>query len=89
MTPKLMMHKTTPTLMVISITRRMQAAVQCGVHPPIVHIQRFTRSQWMQLLGKFPRRITPAAAKVIGFGCKHKNTNRMQLLAGYLTVDRS
>jgi hypothetical protein len=35
----------------------------------------------MLLLGKFLRRIAPAATKVTNFGCKHKNTNKTQILA--------
>jgi hypothetical protein len=65
------------------------AAVQSGAHRSIAHIQGFTRSHWMPLLGKCPHRIAPAAAKVINFGCKHKSNNKTQLLASYLTVDQS
>jgi hypothetical protein len=57
------------------------AAVQCVAHCPIAHIQGFTRSHWMPLLGKCPRRIALAATKIINFGCKHKNTNKTKLLA--------
>jgi hypothetical protein len=57
------------------------AAVQCVAHCPIVHIQCFTRSHSMPILGKCLRLIAPAAAKVIDFRCKHKNTNKTQLLA--------
>jgi hypothetical protein len=57
------------------------AAVQCVAHCPIAHIQGFTRSHWMLLLGECPCLIAPAATKVINFGCKHKNTNKAQLLA--------
>jgi hypothetical protein len=57
------------------------AAVQCMAHRPIVHIQCFTKSHWMLLLGKCLRRIAPAAAKVIDFRYKHKNANKTQLLA--------
>jgi hypothetical protein len=59
----------------------VDAAVQCVAHRPMAHIQGFTWSHWMPLLGKCPRRIAPAAAKVINFGCKHKNTNKTQFLA--------
>jgi hypothetical protein len=55
--------------------------VQCVVHRPIAHIQCFSRSHWMPLLGKCLHRMATAAAKVINFRCKHKNTNKTQLLA--------
>jgi hypothetical protein len=57
------------------------AAVQCVAHCLIAHIQCFTRSHWMPLSGECLRFITPAAAKVIDLRCKHKNTNKTQLLA--------
>ena len=56
-------------------------AVQCVVHRPIAHIQCFSRIHWMPLSGECLRRMAPAAAKVIDFRCKHKNTNKTQLLA--------
>ncbi len=55
------------------------AAVQYGAYHLIVHIQGFTWSHWMPLLGKCLHGIAPAAAMVINFGCKHKNTNKTQL----------
>ncbi len=58
----------------------IDVAVQCVVHRLIAHIQGFTWSNWMPLSGKCPHHIAPAAAKVIDFGCKHKNTNKRQLL---------
>ncbi len=57
------------------------AAVQFMVHCLIAHIQGFTKSHWMPLSGKCPCQIALAAAEVINFGCKHKNTNKTQLLA--------
>jgi hypothetical protein len=63
--------------------------VQSGAHCPIAHIHGLTRSHWMPLSGKCLCCITPAAAKVIDFGCKHKNTNKTQLLASLLTVDQN
>jgi hypothetical protein len=51
--------------------------------------QGFTWSHWMLLLGKHLCRIAPAAANVIDFGRKHKNTNKTQLLVSWLTVDQS
>jgi hypothetical protein len=47
------------------------AAVQCGTHHPIEHIQGFIRSHWMPPLGKCLRRIAPAAAMVKEFEKKH------------------
>jgi hypothetical protein len=59
----------------------VDVAVQCVAHRPVAHIQCFTRSHWMLLSGKCLHRVAPAAAKVIDFRCKHKNTNKKQLLA--------
>jgi hypothetical protein len=53
-------------------------AVQSVAHHP-------TRSHQMLLSGKCPRRIAPAATKVMDIGCKHKNTNKTQLLASSKT----
>ena len=51
------------------------------------HIPGFTRShcQWMPPSGKCLRRIAPATAKAIDFGCKTQNTNKKQFffLASY------
>jgi hypothetical protein len=57
------------------------AVVQCVMHCPIAHIQGFTRSHWMPLLGKCPHCIALVATKVIDFGCKHNNTTKTQLSA--------
>jgi hypothetical protein len=43
------------------------AAVQCGLHHPMDHIQGFTRSHWMLSSDKCLRRIASAAAKGINF----------------------
>jgi len=43
------------------------AAVQCGEHRPMEHIQGFTRSHWMPPSGECLRRIAPAAAMVDDF----------------------
>jgi hypothetical protein len=51
-------------------------AVQCGTHLPMEHIPGFTRSHSMPLLGKCLHHITPAAAKVIDCGCKHKSLTK-------------
>ena len=40
------------------------AAVRCGAHRPMEHIQGFTRSHWMLPLVECLRRIAPAAAMV-------------------------
>jgi hypothetical protein len=48
------------------------AAVRCGAHRPMKHIQGFTQSQWMPPLGKCSHRIAAAAAMVANFGRKHK-----------------
>jgi hypothetical protein len=45
--------------------------VLCGAHHLMERIQGFTRSHWMLLLGKFLRRIAPAATKVIDLTQKH------------------
>jgi hypothetical protein len=46
------------------------AAIQCGVHCLMEHIQGFPRSHWMPPLGECLRRIAPAAAMVDNFGCQ-------------------
>jgi hypothetical protein len=43
------------------------AAVRCGAHRPMEHIQGFTRSHWMPPSGKCLRRIAPTAAMVDEF----------------------
>ena len=43
------------------------AAVLCGAHRPMEHIQGFTRSHWMPPSGECLRRIVPAAAMVDDF----------------------
>jgi hypothetical protein len=45
------------------------------------HIQGFTGSPWMPLLGKCLRRIAPAAAMINKFVETTQNTNKTQLLA--------
>ncbi len=67
----------------------VDAVVQCGTHCPMEHIPGFTRSHWMPPSGKCLHCIALAAAKVINFSCKHKNTNKTQLLASSLMVDQS
>jgi len=40
------------------------AAVRCRAHCPMEHIQGFTQSHWMPLLGECLRHIAPTAAMV-------------------------
>ncbi len=56
-------------------------AVQCGVHCPMEYILSFTRSHRMLQLGKSLGGIAPVTAMVNNFDCKHKHTNKTQLLA--------
>jgi hypothetical protein len=49
------------------------AAVQCGAHLPIKHIQGFT---WMVPLGKCLRRIAPATAMVEDIECNTKTLTK-------------
>ena len=52
----------------ISVAMAMHdAAVRCGAHRPMEHIQGFTRSHWMPPLGECLRRIAPTAAMVDEF----------------------
>jgi hypothetical protein len=60
------------------------AVKQCRAHPLMEHIQGFTRSHWMPPLGKCLRCIALEVAMVDNFECKHKNTNKTQLLASNL-----
>jgi hypothetical protein len=59
------------------------AVVPCGVHPPMEHIQGFTRSHWMSPSGKCLRCIALVAAMVDEFveNTQKQNTNKTQLLA--------
>ena len=57
------------------------AALQRGVYRPVEHIQGFTGSHWMPLLGECLRRITPAATMVNKFVITTQNTTKTQLLA--------
>jgi hypothetical protein len=56
------------------------AAVQCGAHLPIEHIQGVTWSHWMPPSGECLRHIAPATAMVDGFVETTLNTNKTQLL---------
>jgi hypothetical protein len=48
------------------------AAVPCGAHRPMKHIQGFTQNHWMPPLGELSHCIAAAAAMVDNFGQKHK-----------------
>ena len=52
------------------------AAVQCGAHSPMKHIQGFTQSHWMPPLGECSHCIAAAAAMVNDFGQKHKTLTK-------------
>ena len=59
------------------------AALRCGAHRPIEHVQGFTGTgcHWMPLSGECLCRIAPAAAIVNKFVITTQNTNKTQLLA--------
>ena len=57
------------------------AAVQCGAHRPLEHVEGFIWSHWMPPLGKCLRRIAPVAAAVEEFAETTQNTNKTQLIA--------
>jgi hypothetical protein len=59
----------------------VDAAVRCGSHRPMEHIQGFTWSHWMPPLVECLRCITPGAAMVDEFERNTQNTNKTQLLA--------
>jgi hypothetical protein len=65
------------------------AAIQCGSHRPMEHVQGFTGSHWMPPLGKCLRRIAPAAAMVNKFVEITQNTNKTQLLASNYSTFRA
>jgi hypothetical protein len=57
------------------------AAVRCGAHHPIEHVQGFTRSHWMPPSVECSHHIAQAAAMVNEFVETTQNTNKTQLLA--------
>ena len=57
------------------------AAVWCGAHRPMEHIQGFTRSHWMPPLGECLCHIAPAVTMVDQFVETTQNTNKTQLIA--------
>jgi hypothetical protein len=57
------------------------AAVRCGAHCPIEHVQGFTRSHCMPPSGKCLHPIAPATVMVNEFVETTQNTNKTQLLA--------
>ncbi len=64
------------------------AAVQCGVHLPMKHIQGFTRSHWMLPLGKCLCHIAPTAVTVHKIVENTQNTNKNYFqLATYGTIN--
>jgi hypothetical protein len=63
--------------MAISIAMAMQRYdVRREAHPPMEHIQGFTRSHWMPPSGECLRRIAPAAAMVDDFEKTHKTLTK-------------
>jgi len=52
------------------------AAVQCGAHHPMEHIQGFTQSHWMPPLVKFLHCIAPATTMVKEFESNTQNTKK-------------
>jgi hypothetical protein len=64
------------------------AAVQCGVHRPMEHIQGFTRSPWMLPLGKCLCRIAPAAVMVHELVENTQNTNKKLFSASNLRYNQ-
>ena len=52
------------------------AAVQCGAHHPMEHIQGFTRRLWMPPSGKCLSPIAPLAAIVSSFIVTHKTLTK-------------
>jgi hypothetical protein len=66
-----------------------KAAVRCGAHRPMDHIQGFTRSHWMPPLVKCSHHFAPAAAMVKEFESDTQNTNKTQILASNYGTFRS
>jgi hypothetical protein len=64
------------------------AAVQCGSHRPMEHIQGFTRSHWMLPLGKCLCRIAPAAVMVDKLVENTQNTNKKLFSASNLRYNQ-
>jgi hypothetical protein len=64
------------------------AAVECGAHHPMEHIQGFTRSHWMLPSGKCLRRIAPAAVMVHKFVENTQKTNKKLFSAGNLRYNQ-
>ena len=65
------------------------AAIQCGVHHPMEHIQGFIQSHWMLPPGECLRHIAPAAAMADKFVETTQNINKTQLLArNYGKIDQ-
>jgi hypothetical protein len=64
------------------------AAVQCGVHCPMEHIQGFTKSHWMLPLGECLRRIASAAVMVDKLVENTQNTNKKLFSASNLRYNQ-
>jgi hypothetical protein len=64
------------------------AAVRCGAHRPMEHIQSFTRSHWMLPSSECLRCIAPAAVMVDGFIEKSQNTNKKLFSASNLRYNQ-
>jgi hypothetical protein len=64
------------------------AAVQCGEHCPMEHIQSFTRSHWMLPSGKCLRRIAPAAVMVNELVENTQKTNKKLFSANNLQYNQ-
>ncbi len=67
----------------------VDAAVRCGAHHPMEHILGFTRSHWMQSLGKCLRCIAPAAAMVHKYVENTQNNNKKLLFASDYATNQS
>jgi hypothetical protein len=64
------------------------AAVRCGVHCPMEHIQGFTRSHWMLPSAECSRPIAPAAVMVDKLVEKTQNTNKKLFSASNLRYNQ-
>jgi len=54
------------------------AAVRCGAHRPMEHIQGFTRSHWMPPLGKCLRCIAPMATMATNSSKTRKTLKKLK-----------
>jgi hypothetical protein len=72
----------------VDFDHHTDAAVQCGAHCPMEHIQGFTRSHWMLPSGKCLRRVAPAAIMVHEFVENTQNTNKKLFSASNLRYNQ-